>query len=340
MIWPCRHPQQGDLPRAIELYRKALQVRPSWPEGWWFLGSLQYSSNNCAEAKDALTHYLHLSPDEAPAYALRGMCEFGTAEYTQSIQDIERALSLGGGNRSNNEQILLYHEALALTRTGQFENALAKYAFFAKNRISNPELLIGIGLAGLRIQLLPQDLKDSQRDLVLATGAAAYSLMAGDDEAKEAFQQLFQHYPKAVNAHYLYGYLLFSTDQNGAIVAFKQELAIDPSNAATNAMMAWAYILESKFAEGLPYAQKAEIEEPNLPLARLVLGRLLVETGDVKGGLEYFNEALQREPSNLEIHIALVRAYELSGRSEDARQERLICLQLTKNEGVYGAPQN
>ncbi|HEY5253363.1 MAG TPA: tetratricopeptide repeat protein, partial [Acidobacteriaceae bacterium] len=91
--------------------------------------------------------------------------------------------------------------------------------------------------------------------------------------------------------------------------------------------------------EGLPYAEKAEAEEPDLPIAQLMLGRLLVETGD-KEGLKYLEKALQQEPSNLDVHLALVKAYAESGRSEDARRERLLCLQLTKAEALYGAPQN
>lgn len=332
--------QQNDLPVAIDLYHQALQVNPSWPDGWWFLGSLQYAQNDYTSAEDALTHYLKLTPNAAPAFALRGLCEFEAGDYAQSIRDIDHGLSLGAGNQPSNEQILRYHEALALTHTGQYETALAKYTFFARNGITSPELLMGIGMAGLRIPLLPKDLESGQQDLVLAAGNAAYSLMAGDKDPKQAFQKLFQRFPEAINAHYLYGYLLFSTDQDSAITEFKHELALDPSNAAANVMMAWASILQSHFSDGLPYAEKAESEEPNLPIAQLVLGRLLVETGDTKEGLEYLEKALQQEPSNLEIHLALVKAYAVSGHSEDARRERLMCLQLTKTEALYGAPQN
>jgi Putative Zn-dependent protease, contains TPR repeats len=331
--------QQSDLPLAIELYRQALQVNSSWPDGWWSLGSLQYAQNDYASAEDSITHYLQLTPNAAPAFALRGLCEFETGKYAQSIRDIDEGLSLGAGNQPKNDQILRYHEALALTRTGQFETALATYAFFARNEITNPELITGIGMAGLRIPLLPNDLQSGQQDLVSAAGNAAYSLMAGNKDAKRTFQDLFQHFPDAINAHYLYGYLLFSTDQETAITEFKQELALDPSNAAANIMMAWASILQNRFSEGLPYAEKAEAEEPDLPIAQLMLGRLLVETGD-KEGLKYLEKARQQEPSNLDVHLALVKAYAESGRSEDARRERLLCLQLTKTEALYGAPQN
>ncbi|WP_348266284.1 tetratricopeptide repeat protein [Edaphobacter sp. DSM 109919] len=323
--------QQNDLPRAIELYRQALQLKPSWPDGWWFLGSTQYAANDYPGAEDAITQYLKLTPNAAPAFALRGLCEFETGQYIQSIEDIDHGLSLGAGNQPRNEQILRFHEALSLTRTGQFESALTQYAFFAKNGISNPELFIGIGLAGLWMPQLPKDVEASQRDLVLAAGTAAYSMMAGDDKGgAQEFQDLFQRFPKAVNAHYLYGYLLFQTDQEHALAEFKQELAIDPSNTLANVMVAWTYMLQNKFSEGLSYARKSEAQEPNLTMAQLVLGRSLVGTGDIQGGLKYLEKARQQQPNNLEVHLALVRAYDESGRSEDARRERLLCLQLIK----------
>jgi cytochrome c-type biogenesis protein CcmH/NrfG len=53
--------EQGDFPRAIEPYRHAVQLDPKWPDGWWFLGSLQYGTNACAPARDALTHYIDLA---------------------------------------------------------------------------------------------------------------------------------------------------------------------------------------------------------------------------------------------------------------------------------------
>ena len=38
-----------------------MQLDPKWPDGWWFLGSLQYGTNAYAPARDALTHYIDLA---------------------------------------------------------------------------------------------------------------------------------------------------------------------------------------------------------------------------------------------------------------------------------------
>ncbi len=326
---------QNDIPRAIELYSQAVQVNPKWPDGWWFLGSLQYGTGAYAPARDALSHYIEMIPSAGPALALRGLCEFETGQYKEALGDIEQGISLGAANQPRHEQILRYHEALLQTRLGNYTGALKTYSFFAKNGVTNPELLVAIGLAGLRMPLLPKDVGAEQQPLVSAAGDAAYRFLAGDEaSATQAFQELFRLFPNARNAHFLYGYLLFANDPDAALTEFLQELKIVPSNPDADVMAAWALLLRNRASEALPYAQNAAGQAPTLPSAQLVLGRSLMETGDLNGAMEHLQEGLRLEPGNLETHLALAKAYSKSGHQEDARRERVICLQLTKDNAT------
>jgi tetratricopeptide (TPR) repeat protein len=328
---------QNDVPRAIELYEQAVARNPSWSDGWWFLGSLQYGTGAYVAARDALSHYIEMVPNAGPAFALRGLCEYESGEYPQALADIQHGISLGAANQPRNEQILRYHEALLLTRQGDYAAALKVYSFFAKSGVTNPELLTAIGLAGLRMPLIPKDVAAEQGELVSAAGDATYRYLAGDEtSATKAFQGLFQRFPNTPNAHFLFGYLLFATDADAALAEFQEELKILPSNADANVMTAWALLIKNAAAEALPYAQKAAEQKPLPPSAQLVLGRSLLETGEVKGGIEHLEKALQLEPNNLETHLALAKAYSKSGRKEDARRERTLCLQLTSgNEPTH-----
>lgn len=338
--------QAGDLPRASGLYAQALQINPTWPDGWWYLGQLRYSADDYTQAEDAFTHYLNLMPDAAPATALRGLCEFELGQYEPSLRDVERALSLGAADDSRNTQILRYHQGLLLTKLGRFEEALTAYGYFARQHISNDELIAAVGLAALRIPQFPKEADPSEHDRIALAGNATFLLLAGDKPAAaQAFQTFFQRYPTAANVHYTWGYLLYPTDQDAAVAEFRRELAVNPANAIDHTMLAWALLMENSPAEALAEAKKAAKEAPTLPMAQLSLGRALLETGDVKSATTTLESALLLDPQNLEIHIALARAYSESGREDDARRERIACLQLTQQSskpapamGQQGAP--
>jgi Tfp pilus assembly protein PilF len=64
-------------------------------------------------------------------------------------------------------------------------------------------------------------------------------------------------------------------------------------------------------------------------MAQLVLGRALVETGDVAAGLPHLQTVLASDPQNLEAHLALAKAYSKLGKTDDARRERLQCLAIS-----------
>ena len=329
--------EQNNLPQAIDLYKQAVALNPKWPDGWWFLGSLQYATDAYAPARDALTHYIEINPNAGPAIALRGLCEFETGEYVQSLQDIQRGLALGAANRPRNAEILQYHEALLLTRNGRFEEALQTYGLLAKG-VANPELLEGIGLAGLRMPLLPKEVEASQHELLGLAGDAAFQFMADDQKAaQQRFQDLFQRFSAAPNTHYLYGYLLFPKDPDQAVTEFKHELETVPTNPAATLMLAWDALIRNDPSDALEYAKKVVAGDPAFPGVELVLGRSLVEAGDVKEGLEHLGKALQLDPDGLETHIALAKAYSELGRKEDARRERLLCLRLTRNDATQVA---
>lgn len=320
----------GDIPRAIGLYQKAVQINPQWPDGWWYLGSLQYVVNAYAPAIDALTHYIELTPGAGPAFALRGLCEFEEGQYPQALQDLQHGTALGAANQPRNAGIILYHEAILLTRLGRYEEALGEYSALVKQGNINDDITNGIGLAGLRMPVFPKDIDASQQPMVSMVGHAAAAVMSGDqNNGPQAFSDLFNRFPTTPYLHYLYGYLLFVTDPGEAIAQFQKELDISPSSAVAHSMLAWAQSMQGDFATALPNAQKSVAEDPTIPMAQLVLGKDLVETGDMNAGLPHLVAVLKTEPQNLEAHLALAKAYSKLGRKDDARRERLLCLSLS-----------
>ena len=322
--------QRNDAAAAVDLYSKALKINPQWMQGWWLVGSLEYNAGQFAPARDALTRFLAFGPDPQ-GYALRGMCEFETREYADSLADLERAIRMGAGDDAGNEQALHFYEAMLLTRLGKFEASLRAFVYFAQRRVVNQDLLLAMGMAGLRMPLVPQDVSEAERPLLIDTGTAVYAFMTRDRKAEAAFQALFQRFPATANLHLLYGSLLYPEEPYAAEQQFQAELKMDPSNQQARIMMAWFWLMQNHPAAALPYAHQAVQAQAGLASAQLVLGRSLSDTGDVGAGLEHLKLALQLDPDNLEVHIALAGAYSQAGQMEDARREHAWCLEATKD---------
>ena len=320
-----------NLTIAIELYGKAEQLKPDWVEGWWYIGLLNYSASQYAPAIEAFNHVLQLEPKVVPAMAMRGLSEFQTGAYDESLRDLEQAVAHGAANDPSHEQTIRFHLGLLLARAGRYMHALAQYSFLATKHAGEPDLPAAIGMAGMRVRSLPQDVTGQDRQLYEAAGKAGYALLANDSEGSDAlFRELFTRYPTTPNLHYFYGMLLFPHDRGMAVEQFRREVEIAPSNELANAFLAFSLMFVGRYGEALPVAERAIAEAPDTELAQIALGRSLIETGDEKRGIELLNHVLQYDPDSLEAHIGLVAAYSRAGRSEDAYRERMVCLGLVK----------
>ena len=101
---------------------------------------------------------------------------------------------------------------------------------------------------------------------------AAFLFMAGDRKSATSreFEDLFQRFPTAANAHYLYGYLLFPMDADEAFAQFRRELEVAPTNAPAR-RCGVGFADSERLCEALTYSEKAVAEDPTLPVPQLVL---------------------------------------------------------------------
>jgi len=318
---------QHNIPLAIDLYGQAEQLKPDWAEGWFYLGLLEYSSNGYKAASDAFNHFLQLKPGAAPALALRGLCEFETSDFDNALRDLEESVRNGAADDPHNEQIIRYHFAQLLTRAGRFEDAVAQYRFFVAHRIEDPDLLVGLGLAAMRIQAMSGNVPPANREFLQAVGTAGYTFLSGDSEgASQRFDQLFALYPKVPELYSFYGNLLFQHSPEQAIQQFRSAVALAPDNANARAMLAYLLMVAGHYAEARPEAEQALAAAPDMELAQIALGRSLAETGEEKRAAELLNQVLKKDPESLEAHMGLAAMYARSGKREDAYRERMFCL--------------
>ena len=325
---------------AIDLYRKALKLRPEWKEGLWFLATLEYEADQFPGCRDTLRRLVGIDETAGPAFGLLGLCEYETREYDRALSHLKKWVVLGMAGPEQMQEVLRFHEALLLTRAGEYEVALSRYVWFARVTKDTPQIIEAIGLAALRKPMLPNEYPPGERELVLAAGRAMYEALARHPKsAEQAFQDLVTRYSDTPNVHYLYASYLLSSNADLAVEEFKRELESSPAHVPAMIALAVEYLKRNDVASGLVFAKKAAETAPDSFAAQNALGRLLLESGDVKGAIEKLELATKLEPNSPQNHIALSQAYAKAGRTDDAKREREKFLALRKEIDALSKPQ-
>jgi protein O-GlcNAc transferase len=318
-----------DPATAIPLYEAALKIKPDWMEGLWMAGSLLYGADQYQSAAGYLAHLTSLAPEAAQSWALLGLCEYETESFKSALEHMNLATSLGLEKQPQMMLVLEFHEAAVLTKLGRFDDALQKYSSFFDSRVSDQQVLVGLGLLSLRRPLAPAEVPPADHDLYLNAGAAFAAMLANDQtKARQLYGDLVQRFPDNPNVHYAYGYFLFGTDADAAIAQWNTALVLDPANLGAHTLLAWAFCLRGEQQPAINHAEAALAKNPDEAVPQLVLGRELVVSGHVDDGLAHIEQAVHLQPANLEAHLALASAYSEAGRKADARKERELCMQM------------
>jgi predicted Zn-dependent protease len=181
----------------------------------------------------------------------------------------------------------------------------------------------------LRMPFLASEIPADKREEVIIAGRAGFYMAARRlEEARAAFGALLARYPDAPNVHYAYGVFLLNQDADAALKEFRRELEISPTHQPSMVQMAFEYMKRDELDTALPFAEKAVQLVPNMFPARNVLGRILLDLGQVERAIKELEEGARLAPSSPEMHFALARAYTRVGRKADATRERELFKKL------------
>jgi len=282
--------ESGKTEDAIRDYKRALELQPTWKEGRWNLGTLQYEANQFAEAKSTFQQVIEFAPDLGVAWSLLGLSEFETRDCEDALTHLEKALSLGIKDDAEIERVSNYHLALLLIRSGEFERAAdLLITAFGSGAISQ-QIKIALGLATLRVPLLPDQIDPSQDALISEVGDA----VASGTDTPVRLQTLLAKYPDIPYLHHAYALALTRTDNStGAVAAFQEETRISPES----------------------------------PLPWIELSRL--ELKQPSKAVQAAQKAVELAPASKPAHQALASAWEAAGDARQAAQELKAAATLT-----------
>ena len=166
--------------RRSRLYQRALKLKPDWDEGLWNLGSIAYDLDRYSECAPAFRKLAGLKPDSVPAWTMSGLCEYKLRRYDAALESLSHAESLKFKEPAELARAAWLHLALVLTKTGNFERAIATLTDLTRKDKKTPEIVVAAGVAGLRQRWLPFEVPEASRELVFKLGDAMASVMEMD----------------------------------------------------------------------------------------------------------------------------------------------------------------
>ena len=317
---------------AIGLYAKAVKIKPDYVEGYWYQGTSYYSLDDFERGSEVFRKVVRLAPKNGAAFAFLGLCEFGLKDYDRALQHLLQSRILGVGDTADLANVARYHAAILMTRMEQFEQALETLGEFASAGNDNPRIIEAMGLATLRMPMLPVEAPPDRREMVLMAGRASYMMATRNTAAAaKAFEALAARYPDTPNVHYAYGVYLLQEQSDKALEEFRRELELQPGHAWSLMQMAFEYLKRSDAPAALPFAQQAVAAAPNAFPAHKALGQALLETGDVDGAIKELQVGIGLAPDSPGLHFTLARAYQRAGRTEEATKERDLFTTLDRD---------
>ncbi len=322
------------IPEAIALYRRLVQLRPDWAEGWWHIGAMHYDRDEYREAETAFAKYVVLEPKSGPGWAMIGLCEYRNKKLVPALQNLAKSRKMGLGGNQELARVVRYHEALLLIRGLQFEAALKILETFTLEHLESPPVVQAMGMAVLRIPEHPEGLTPEQKEMAQQFGKAAFlGFEHKQPESLQLYEKLEAKYRGRPNVAYAQGSALVAQGEyERGIAQFKKELERDPKHLPAILQLALADISIRRFDEALEYATKAVLIDQKDFAGYYAQGRVYLYLNDLPHAIEMLEKAGSLAPNSAPVFYTLAQAYQRANRPEDSARARAVFARLEENE--------
>jgi tetratricopeptide (TPR) repeat protein len=333
--------EEGRFADAIALYHKGVATRPGWDEGWWYLATLLYESDQYHEAAQAFRRVVALRSGSGAPLAMLGLCEFELGRYDKALLHIRQGSSETFPDNPELKHVVRFHEGLLWLYKGEFEAAQEILDSLSRDGFVNEDLILGLGLSVLRIARLPGQIspQESAHDLIRRAGWAE-QLVAQKNftEAEREYHRLSVDFADTPNVHLACGrYFLRRKQEKEAVEQFEEEIRKFPADFLARLYIAYLKLENKQPAEGIKLAQEAVQRNPRFPMGHYILGRLLLDDGEIDQSIGELQEACSLLPDEPKFYFALSRAYTHTKRREEAERARQTFLRLSQQaEQVRG----
>jgi tetratricopeptide (TPR) repeat protein len=331
--------QRNQWPEAAAAWRDFLKLEPQHAGAHANLGVVLARLGQYEESVKSYDNALRLNPQLTPALFNLGVAHYRAGQFARAAEAFSRYLAAKPDAWQGRQML-----GLALVELGRDQEAAPLLESALK--ASPPEqqdasLLFGLGLAYLRLNR--PELKSIIDRLSATTAGEPFALLlkgqnylADSDfqHASETLEAAAKRSGALPRLYFSLGVAYLRTGRNqDAIRAFEQELKRLPRDYWTLYYLAFLLEAEGQLDAAREKTQIAIALQPRSADANALLGKILLKQNKAAESVPPLETAVAQNPNDSALRFQLARAYQQSGRRQDAAREFAEAQRL-KDQGI------
>ena len=114
-----------------------------------------------------------------------------------------------------------------------------------------------------------------------------------------------------------------------AVIEYRRALTENPNSVPILNKLSSVLIVMDREKEAVELLVRARDLSPDHPTAYAYLGKIYLKQKEFKSAIESFEDSIQINPFNPDVHLGLAEAYETTGDKRNGQKEREIVKRLT-----------
>lgn len=315
--------QTGDAKKALEVAQQAQARSPDNPQFLEMLGAAQVSAGQKEQALVTYRKLVKLQPKSPAAHYRLASAQAAAGEYGGAEESLKQALALKPDFADAMVALVPLHlrekrhtDAATVAKQVQKLAPKAPAGFLLEGDVFMAEKKYPLAIKAYETA---QGLGKHPTSLVKLH--SAYTAAGKSQEADARLTQWIKEFPEdGVMRLFAAEAAMKRGAHKEAITHYEWLQQKEPNNIVVLNNLSWAYF-KSKDTRALEIAERAYKLAPENPSVSDTLGIQLVESGNVKRGIELLEKAAKAAPNVAEIRYHLAQGWIKAGEKSKARGE-------------------
>jgi tetratricopeptide (TPR) repeat protein len=329
--------QRGDLQRAADAYRRAIDADPRLAEAHANLGAVLARLGEYEQAVASYERALSLNPKLNAARVNLGLAHYRAGALAAAVETL-KAAHAADPSLLQGRQLL----GLVLAEMGKDEEAMPQLEASLQATPHEPALLFALGRVYAsrgdpRADALAERLRQAPEGRALWHQLRGLLL-----QKQDRHEQALAEYDAAAALNDALPRLCVNIgisrlalgDRTGARQAFERALARSDRDGAAHLYLGWLDEQDERLADARRHAERAVAVEGDLAEAQGLLGRILLKDGQNAAAVDHLARAVAAAPRNASWRFLLAQAYQRNGNAQAAAREFAEARRLKQQEVI------